>query len=181
MCSEASRQTLHWYIAFVVSAQQQSRETCTAIDTMIAGADPLLGTCTRNEECLEISCMTASGTTTLTILPCRDPIVVRVILTGTSGTFNQDLTMGTEVPISLGSIVVELEQTQEGITFGVSTTWSIGLASNYCFPDRLFLEHPSSVTQSYSPQHRFHWSVHLVSARIRTPEKWLFVKYRLRS
>ena len=129
-------------------------ETCDALDSMIAGANPLLGDCTRNEECLRITCTSTGATATFLMLPCLDPVVVRVILRG-KVELTEDLTMGTMVPVSLGMVIVQLNQTQEGITFGVSTQ-PARLASSYLFyANRFFLE-PSLVTQFYSPRQKYH-------------------------
>ena len=104
-----------------VSAQQQSPETCDALDAMIAGGDgsDLLGDCTTDTECLVVSCMGTTNTT-ITLFPCEDPIVVNVNV-GAPISINENLTESLSTSLGFGSAFnIVLEQIPGGIRFGVS-------------------------------------------------------------
>ena len=60
--------------------QQQSSETCAALDTLIANRNVnVTGNCTANNICTAVNCLhnTDPVTIEVTFLPCNDPISTR--------------------------------------------------------------------------------------------------------
>ncbi len=115
-----------------MSAQEQTSETCDALEQGIAGADesPILGECTRDEECLGVTCE-GQATTMITIFPCEMPIRVNFvsILAASNIDININVTETSDITIGFGSsIEVVLEPTTRGIRLGVS----IELVVNSC-------------------------------------------------
>ena len=107
----------------VQDIHQQSEATCTALDMMLAGRHPALGTCTRNSLCTMITCVTSLGTiNAITILPCTNPISVRFRVTsnfimGFDRVFTES---GTVATTATSSDIIMLTQIDGGIRFGVS-------------------------------------------------------------
>ena len=114
------------YAAFA-QHQQQSQETCDALDTMM-DATKSFHSCIKNAFCTVISCKKnittpASRTVTseITLFPCETPIAVRHLATSTFGTIlNTTTSESQNVTLDSSSLMIELEQTETGIRFGVN-------------------------------------------------------------
>lgn len=117
--------------------QQQSTETCNALDAITA--DPNVGMCTRNTLCTMVSCGNANVapvpiTYAITLLPCEKPTAIRAISTASVfgppiTVINETITESTNVTITvltmeLGTAHLILTRTATGITFGLSLTTS---------------------------------------------------------
>ena len=115
-------------------SRQQSMETCSALDRMIAGNSDPFRICTRNTFCTEVTClknitpaMNITVQITITILPCeRAPIHIRVI--GSLSNYitpliNMTITESVGLTPSLRVPVIAkftLTQITTGINLGVS-------------------------------------------------------------
>ena len=114
------------YAAFA-QHQQQSQETCDALDTMME-ATKSFHSCIKNAFCTVISCtknittpVSRTITSEITLLPCETPIAVRHLATSTFGTIlNTTTSESQNVTLDSSSLMIELEQTETGIRFGVN-------------------------------------------------------------
>ena len=114
--------------------QQQSNETCAALDTLIANRDVIsTGNCTRNNICTAVNCLHNATSFVIVIdvifLPCNDPISVRtrmilmsdgidpIILDETS-MGNQDIPF--PAPHMNNFINITFILTNTGVSFAVS-------------------------------------------------------------
>lgn len=105
---------------FTASSQQQSEETCRALDALISQAHPLLGRCIKDPSCTMVRCVSTASTSGVTIFPCTNPITVQVFTDSLLG-FNVNLTRSATVRLSgVSQVVVFLAQIDGGIRFGVS-------------------------------------------------------------
>ena len=94
-------------------------ETCGALDSVIEGASGNFDACNRDEDCLQVSCMSSTSSAAFTIFPCEDPISVRVVLGLPTGPYNKTLTKSESIAGALSSVTIDLEQREGGINFGV--------------------------------------------------------------
>ena len=95
-------------------------ETCDALDMMIDGAGSIFDACNRDEDCLQVSCTATTISAVFTIFPCENQTSVRVFLDIPNNPYNETLTMSESVDLGASGIInINLEQTEEGITFGV--------------------------------------------------------------
>lgn len=107
-----------FFFAFI---QQQPDETCRAIDSVIAGRSPLIGTCDRNPTCTMVACTADTGDNDWTVFPCTSPIVVHLVSTVGFGV-NLNVTETQMVVLSSTMTArIFLTQIEGGIRFGVST------------------------------------------------------------
>ena len=101
--------------------QQQSEQTCRALDTMVAGSsNSVLGDCVSNTLCINITCALGVQRTSLALLPCTNPVAVHFVTTLGFGS-NSLLTQSAEFNLGSNTIVnIALTQTDDGILLGVS-------------------------------------------------------------
>ena len=115
--------------------QQQSSETCAALDTLIANRNVNeTGNCTKNSICTAVNCLhntdpTISITTEVTFLPCNDPISARtrivLIVDELDPIVLDEISMGNRdipfpSPLTDVFINVTFIMTNTGVNYGVS-------------------------------------------------------------
>lgn len=133
-----------FYHFFIAAIQQQSDETCRAIDRVIAGRNPVIGTCVRDSTCTMVSCTGQEGNNIWRVFPCTNPIVVHLISTVGLGV-NINVTSSRIVTLStIMTASIFLTQIEGGIRFGVKECLTLILADPdtfalYCSYHRLSL------------------------------------------
>ena len=134
-------------LSSTVLTQQQSTETCDALDRLITNRNvESIGNCIRNTLCTSVICAIPNQEVVLnvvvTFLPCEGPISVRhrivitpigvgldAIVIDQVSTGNQDLPFPSFLP--LGASVM-LSQTNTGVNYGVSSNFMSCLLPNAC-------------------------------------------------
>ena len=102
---------------FVYSAYGQQQQTCKAFESLIASANPILGTCVKDSSCTNIFCYNGLNQS-FTFYPCGGNVSLEYV---TSNGINESTTENITVPIGgAESVDLTLIQTDNGVIFHVS-------------------------------------------------------------
>ena len=130
LCTQGVLIVLIFLTAF---CQQQSNETCNALDGIIANRNTdYLITCMKNTLCTVVTCnlfqLNTNLSAVVTLLPCAEPTGIKVVITApllnSMTLLNETITENRNVPLleafSSSVIMINLTQKATGINFGVS-------------------------------------------------------------